>query len=336
MIDLIYIEEGCRDHPRVQGICERFPRAERVYCEHYREVFNPRSQNFRLQKRRPALILAAKPGSFVLPTPAGYGVGGGRNYYFSYMLNCVYDCRYCFLQGMYRSAHYVVFVNFEDFESAVRLQAGRDANFNPWFFSGYDCDSLALEPATGFMASMLDVFRDLPEAWLELRTKSTQTRSLLARPAMPNVVVAFSFTPGPVSRRLEMKVPAVDKRIAALRELAERGWPVGLRFDPVLYEPDYKALYDELFEAVFSAVAPSSIHSVTLGAFRMPKDFHARTAGLYPEEPLYAMPMSARHGALGYPPGVESAMLGYCRERLHDYVPNEKLFGQEITAPPAH
>ncbi|HSH42228.1 MAG TPA: hypothetical protein VK973_08915 [Arenicellales bacterium] len=330
MIDLIYIEEACRDHPRTTRICGRFPDAVRVYCRHYREVFNPRSQNFRLQKRRPALILARKPDSFVLPVPDGYGLGPGGNYYFSHMLNCVYDCRYCFLQGMYRSAHYVVFVNFEDFERAITERAAQEQGAPPWFFSGYDCDSLALEPVTGFMASMLDLFDDLPGARLEVRTKSTQVRSLRARPALPNVVVASSFTPEAVSRRLEHRVPALEKRVAALSELAGRGWQVGLRFDPVVYDPGYRAQYDDLFDRVFNAVDPASVHSVTLGAFRMPKDFHATIAGLYPDEALYAMPMTERGGVLGYPPDIEAEMLGYCREKLRQYVPDSKLFGHEV------
>lgn len=330
MIDLIYIEEVCRDHPRVQRIFERFPDAVRVHCRHYGEVFNPKSQSFRLQKRRPALILALKRDGFVLPVPEGYGLGDGGNFYFSHMLNCVYDCRYCFLQGMYRSAHYVVFVNFEDFEQAIVDRVARATAAAPWFFSGYDCDSLALEPVTGFMTSMLDLFERLPGARLEVRTKSTQTRSLCARPALPNVVVAFSFTPDAVSRRLEHRVPALEKRIAALAELAGRGWPVGLRFDPVIYDPDFRAQYDELFARIFAALDPDAVHSVTLGGFRMPRDFHARIAGLYPDEPLYAMPLSQHHGVLGYPPEIESRMLHYCRDRLGDYVPAGKLYGHEV------
>lgn len=330
MIDRIYIEDACREHPRVRRICACFPRATRVACEHYREVFNPRSQSFRLQKRRPALILAEKPEGFVLPTPAGYGVGGDRNYYFSHMLNCVYDCRYCFLQGMYSSAHYVVFVNFEDFQHAIREQAQRDAGCAPWFFSGYDCDSLALEPVTGFAAASLDLFRELPEARLEIRTKSTQIRCLRERDPLPNVVVAFSFTPPAISRRLEHKVPAVDKRIAALRMLADRGWPVGLRFDPVIYDPDYEAQYDGLFARIFEAVGPEAIHSATLGAFRMPKGFHERIARLYPDEPLYAMPMAGHHGQVSYPPAIEAGMLAYCRRRLGEYMAPDRLHGHGV------
>lgn len=332
MIDLIYIEEQCRGHPRVQRICERFPRAEKVYCGHYGEVFNRGSQSFRLQKQRPALILARKQKGFVLPVPDGYGVGSDRSYYFSHMLNCIYDCRYCFLQGMYRSAHYVVFVNFEDFEDAVAEQAGRDRDAQPWFFSGYDCDSLALEPVTGFIGRMLERFEALPGAHLELRTKSTQIRSLRQRPALSNVVVAFSFTPEAISRRLEAGVPALDKRIAAMTELSRLGWPVGLRFDPVIYDPDYERQYEALFARVFERLDPGTVHSVTLGAFRMPRDFHRRIARLYPDEPLYAMPMSQQRGMLGYPPDIESGMLDFCRDRLRAYVPATRLYGHELSA----
>ena len=336
MIDLIYIEKRCANHPRTRRICARFPRAVRVYCASYREVFNPRAQNFRLQKRRPALILALKPRGFVQPVPPGYGIGGGGNYYFSHMLNCIYDCRYCFLQGMYRSAHYVVFVNFEDFEGAIVDRVKRDAGREPWFFSGYDCDSLALEPVTGFVAGMLGLFAALPGARLELRTKSTQIGSLRMRSALPNVIVAFSLTPGEVSRRLEHKVPALDRRIAVLEELGRRGWPIGLRFDPVICTPGFRRLYDELFARVFGALDPGSVHSVTLGAFRMPKEFHARIARLYPDEPLYAMPMPERLGVAGYPRDVEQRMLGYCRAELEKYVPAGKIFGHALYSGSGH
>jgi len=332
LIDLIYIEHDCRDHPRVGRICERFPRAERVHCRHYGEVFNPRAQNFRLQKKRPALILARKPEGLVLPAPAGYGVGSDRNYYFSHMLNCIYDCRYCFLQGMYRSAHYVLFVNFEDFEAAVAGQAMRDSGESPWFFSGYDCDSLALEPVTGFMTRMLRLFETLPGARLELRTKSTQVRSLRTRAPLDNVVVAFSFTPPETSRRLEAGVPALGKRIAAMCELARQGWPIGLRFDPVIYAADYRRQYLALFQRIFDQLDGDALHSVTLGAFRMPRDFHARLARLYPDEPLYAMPMSDDGGVVGYPEEVESDMLGYCRRMLERFVPADRLFAQKPAA----
>ena len=121
MIETIYYEEGIKHHHRVEKILKRFSNARKISVDRYGEVFNRRNQNFRLQKLKPALILAKKHEGFVLPVPPGFGIGGTNNFYFSHMYNCMYDCRYCFLQGMYSSANYVLFVNYEDFENNIDI-----------------------------------------------------------------------------------------------------------------------------------------------------------------------------------------------------------------------
>lgn len=203
MIETLYIEEAVRTHPRVLEITARFPNAQMIDCGRYGEVFNPKAQNFRLQKQQPALILAEKYRHFTLSTPPIYGIGANKNYYFSHMLNCLYDCRYCFLQGMLQSAHYVLFVNYEDFQQEISLRCQAHPTEPVHFFSGYDCDSLALEPITGFADHFLPFFDTLPNAWLELRTKSTQVRSLLSREPLPHCVVAFSLSPDAIARQVE-------------------------------------------------------------------------------------------------------------------------------------
>ena len=111
---------GVKKHPRTKSILSKFKKARYIEIDRYGEVFNKRNQNFRIQKSNPALILAHKNDGFVLPAPEGFGIGASKNYYFSHMYNCIYDCRYCFLQGMYSSANYVVFVNFEDFDNEIQ------------------------------------------------------------------------------------------------------------------------------------------------------------------------------------------------------------------------
>ena len=53
MIETIYIEENIIQHPRVLEILARFPQANKITCGRYGEVFNPKAQNFRLQKQKP-------------------------------------------------------------------------------------------------------------------------------------------------------------------------------------------------------------------------------------------------------------------------------------------
>ncbi len=326
MIRNIYVEEQVRDHPRTQIILERYPAASVIDCNHYGEVFNPNSQSFQLQKQSPSLILANKNAGRVMETPAGYGVGGQRNFYFSHMYNCLYDCRYCFLQGMYRSAHYVIFVNYEDFFADIESTSAEDSHQPSWFFSGYDCDSLAMEPVTGFIAAALPVFARLPEARLEIRTKSTQVRELLAMPPMENCVVAFSFTPDEISRALEHKVPSVEKRIRAIEKLQLHGWRVGLRLDPLIYCDDYSLQYQRLIDLLFSRVQADQVHSVSVGEFRLPRDFFRKMVRIYPREKLFAGPLEQVDGMVSYPESIEASLRQCVLTALREHVADERIF----------
>lgn len=325
MIDTIYIEEAVRDHPRTLDVLTRFPKARQIICEHYGAIFNRSQQNFRVQKQRPALVLAHKSGNRVLPAPADYGIGGEHNYYFSHLLNCLYDCRYCFLQGMYRSANYIMFVNYEDFyEDIEKTQNSLSAP--GWYFSGYDCDSLAMEPVTGFVSSALQWFAKHPDANLELRTKSTQVRSLLNREALPNVVVACSLSPDVVAQSLEHDAPTLEKRLAALKKVADAGWKVGLRFDPLIWCDDYEKIYADFFELVFKCLPNEMIHSVSTGSFRLPPDFHQKMSKLYPRDTLLAGPLTKGERWIGFPEDREQRLLGLARMQVVDAVGEDRFF----------
>lgn len=326
MIDTIYIEESIQQHPRVKDILARFPVARNIICERYGEVFNPKAQNFRLQKQKPALILAEKHLNFVLETPKNYGIGVERNYYFSHMLNCLYDCRYCFLQGMYQSANYVLFVNYEDFQNEIRQVCNTHPTEESHFFSGYDCDSLALEPVTGFAEQFLPFFATLPNGWLELRTKSTQIRSLTAQQPFSRCIVAFSLSPTEIADKVEDKAPTLERRLTAITKLQEQGWQIGLRFDPLIYQTGYQSQYQHLFERVFAMIELKLLHSVSLGVFRLPEAYYKKIHKLYPDEKLFASPLTHQGGMVSYQKELETEMIDYCSRQILNHIPASKFF----------
>jgi spore photoproduct lyase len=326
MIDLIYIEEELIGSSESERVLAKFTKARVVTCDRYTEVFNPRSQNFRLQKKKPALILARKHDNHVLPTPAGYGIGGAHNYYFSHMLNCLYDCRYCFLQGMYRSANYLLFVNYGDFQSAIVDTLEKHAGEPVYFFSGYDCDSLAMEQVTQFGQNFIPFFEEHPQAILELRTKSVSLKAFSGLEPVPNVVVAFSMTPTEVAEQHEHKAPRVAARVKAIRELASRGWKIGLRFDPIIYDANYQEDYRRLFDDVFSSIKDDAIHSVSLGPMRFPRGMYDTITKLYPREKLFAHSVSTKGRMVSYPEELEKEMMRYCEKTLSHYIAPEKFF----------
>lgn len=325
MFSSIYIEEEVLESERVKDLLDRYPNVPQVVCGRYGEVFNRKSQNFRLQKMAPSLILAKKYGNKVLSTPSGYGYNDSNSYYFSHMLNCVYDCRYCFLQGMYSSANYVLFVNYEDFEKAI-VEKIEDNQGGGVYYSGYDCDSLALEPVSNFCQYFLPVFRRYPDAELEIRTKSTQIRCLLDTELVPNCVIAMSFTTNEAAEKWEHKVPSIEKRLDALCKLQRAGWKVAIRFEPLILGVEGLAPYEALFAQVFSKLNIEMIHSVSTGLFRMPVDFHKRIVKLYPDEELYARTTESKDGMLALKNPQESSSLSAIEKLLLSYVSAEQYY----------
>ena len=328
MVETLYIEKAVIEHPRAQAVMARYPKANQVLIDRYSEVFNSHNQNFRIQKKNPALILAAKQNKKVHSTPEQYETGGGAHYYFSHMLNCIYDCRYCFLQGMLRSANYLLFVNYEDFLDDIKTVAAEHAKDQKpaWFFSGYDCDSLAYEPVTRFADYFVAAFENIPNAVLELRTKSTQVRSLLERDVSKNVVIASSLSPEMVAKELEVGAPPLQKRIDALAKLQNAGWRIGLRFDPVIWHSNYAQDYQDMIELVFKTLDADKIDSLTLGGFRLPKDHYKTMYRLYPEHWLFSAGLNEKEGMVSYRREIEEQVLNTVQNLSRSWVANDKLF----------
>ncbi len=320
-MSLVYVESALLDHPYTLQVLGRLKRAEVVEIDHYGELFNRRAQNFRLQKQDSKLIIARKHRGHVLTAPDGYGLGGPHNYYFSHMLNCIYDCRYCFLQGMYQSANQVLFVNYDDFAKEIAATAAKHQGEAVWFYSGYDCDSLAFDPVTGFIDYFLPVFAQIENAWLEIRSKSTQIRALMKQPVNERVVTAFSFSDAHSHEKLEHGVPSINKRIQAMKQLQQAGWPVGLRLDPLVYHERFEEAFIELLENIFNEIDAQQIHSVSLGTFRLTRNHHRDIARLYPDEPLFAQSTELNNGIVSYPIQQESQMMAFCEEALMRYIP---------------
>ena len=234
MIDQIYIEEAMLDHPAAALSCNRFPDASVTTCARYGEIFNAGRRTSACRRSiRPWCWRRSFPATCCLPR---LNMPSAAT---ELLLLAHAELRLrlplLFLQGMYRSAHYVVFVNYEDFFPSHRRYHPGGGDASAHFFSGYDCDSLALDPVTGFVEEFLPLFREHPQALLELRTKSTQIPVAAGAGTHTNCIVAYSFTPAEIAEAIEINTPPVGKRLQALQRLQARGWRIGLRFDPLIY-----------------------------------------------------------------------------------------------------
>ena len=270
----LYIEKDVLNEKRTLEIQKRLKFDNIIICNSYQEVFNVKNQNFRIQKRNPSIIIARKKKNFLLEAPKDFSIGYKNNYYFSHMLNCLYDCKYCYLQGMFNSANYVIFINYNDFFEQIKKKV-ESSSESFCFFSGYDCDSLAFEEYTGFVKFFLDKFREIKNSVLEIRSKSTNIKCLLNTKPTSNVIPAFSLNSNEQINTLEYKTPRLNNRIDAIRKLQNIGWNIGLRFDPFIWMNEEKNIKFFLRD-IFSSLNTKRIHSVTIGNFRMPKGYLKR------------------------------------------------------------
>lgn len=56
----LYIEEDVLKDENALKIQKKLRYENKIICKNYREVFNPKNQNFRIQKKEPSVILAKK------------------------------------------------------------------------------------------------------------------------------------------------------------------------------------------------------------------------------------------------------------------------------------
>ena len=326
MIDTIYIEKEIYDSPKTIQILRKFKSARKISIDRYGEIFNRKNQNFRVQKIKPNLILARKHKGFVLPTPEGFGIGDQNNFYFSHMYNCIYDCSYCFLQGMYSSANYLIFVNFEDFKREIKGVMEGNLGESITFFSGYDCDSVAMESVTNFINDFIPTFRGHDNALIELRTKSVQTRIFEKLEPISNCVVAYSLMPEELAGKLDKKAPSVSLRIAAMKKLSAMGWKIGLRFDPLIYSDNWKTKYQILFKEIYSEIKEESIHSVSLGSLRFPKTYFNKIFSFHRKEEVFSRLDINGGNLVSYDKDLESEMNTFCKNELLKYCNENKVF----------
>ena len=331
MIETIYIENQIKNHRRTKEILSKFKKnIDIIYCDHYGEIFNIKSQNFRTQKKKPSLILAKKEGKKLHNIPKTFSIGGKKNYYFSHMLNCIYDCEYCFLQGKHMSAHYLLFVNYEDFFVEIKKEINKNREEKSYFFSGYDCDSLAFDGITGFIESFFPIFQKNKNGILELRTKSTQINKILKYKPIDNCIIAFSFTPENISKLIEHKTPSVKKRIVAMKKLAKAGWKLGLRFDPIIPACNFAKIYENLFKNIAANINEKDIHSISFGMMRFPKKMFKRMNKENSNKRILSLSLENRKGIYTYKEKMENKLENIIVSKLRKYMKNTPIYNCKI------
>ena len=324
----IYLEEGAKTYPLAKEIVHRFSNATVVPIRDYKDVFARPGQNFQLQKQTPKLILALKKDNLIYQGSLASQDFGYRNFYYnSLLLNCVYNCYYCYLQGMYPSGNMVVFVNEDDFYEATREAIElRPYPEEPLYLCiSYDTDLLAYESMVPYTSRFIEFTRANEDLVIEIRTKSASWRSLKAIEPNDRCILAWTLSPPEVASQYEKLTPAPGKRIRAIKQCLDRGWPVRLCFDPVLKIRNWEQVYQSFFDDVFKHLPADKIRDVSLGVFRMNSDYFKRMKKQRTDSDILHYPFENIQSLVSYPIEERLEIVEVLKNKLMDYLPAEKI-----------
>ena len=303
---------------------------EPILIEHYKDLFNRSHQNFAKQKKAPALILAKKTGTLIYKgAPVCQSFGNEHFYYTSCMMNCIYHCDYCYLQGMYPSGHVVVFVNLEDYFNELQLLLQQHSIY---LCISYDTDLLALESRFGFVKQWLLFASKHNNLSLEIRTKSGnpfifQELSKIYQDDSLKQQIIFSWTVSPetIIETIEHGTASLSLRLQALRCAKEAGFSVRLCFDPMIYHSNWKTSYQQLIETIFSEIPATILFDVSIGVFRISTEYLKNMRKKRPDCAIVQYPYITEQGVSHYGT-LSEEMVNYLQQLLLSYLPAEKIF----------
>ena len=319
----IYVETKAFAYPRTKRILSYFPNAKIIEIQHYKDVFCRRGQNFKLQHQSQNLILAVKTGTLVYPgAPVCQSFGNDNFYYTSCMMNCIYDCEYCYLKGMYPSGMLVAFVNLEDISDETKALLAR----HPVYLCvSYDTDLAALDAVTGYMREWICFAQEQKDLKIEIRTKCAHLSFENFKPA-EQVIFAFTLSPQAVIDACEHGTPSLAQRISCAAEAAERGFAVRLCFDPMIYCPDWKIQYESMLKSVFTELDGKKFLDVSVGTFRVSQDYLKKMRKSEPLSAVVQFPFQNADGVYQYPKALAAEMEQFLTKRLQRELPADKIF----------
>ncbi len=287
MFEKIYVESNLLDHPKVLELRSRFSDSEFKSIKKIEDVFGRVKKPYLQKRSNLNLFIGEKKGQLVKVAPPAYGLSGEPHYYFVHAYNCIYECNYCYLQGYFQSPDIVIFLNHEEIGAEIKRLTLEHSQKNPgqkiWFHAGEYSDSLALTHLTGELPFYFDLFRSLPEACLELRTKSVNIKELVKLSPAENIIVSFSLAPEHRTKNNDLKTPPLKARLKAISELHELGHPIGIHLDPIIFDNIVVESYRELLSQLSLALPPAFIRYVSIGVVRFTKNVYHQVMKNYPE-----------------------------------------------------
>ena len=321
----IYVEKKILNNKNTLEILSKFKDVKIIEIDNYKEVFSSNNQDFHLQKLGQKLILASNKANMIYEGAVVCESFENDNFYYtSSIINCVYDCEYCYLQGVYSSGNIVIFVDIEKvFEEVEELYNKLKTLY---LCVSYDTDLLAIENICGFSEKWYYFIEDKKDLKIELRTKSGNIDKFLNLKPLDNFIIAFTLSPENITLKNEKYTASFKNRIKAIKELQEKGWKVRICIDPLIYSDNFEKNYSQMIEYLFNEIDKEKVIDVSIGVFRISKEYLKKMRNQNQNSEILYYPFECIDGVYTYSDKTKSYMINFIKEQFLKYININKIY----------
>lgn len=218
--------------------------------------------------------------------------------------NCIFGCSYCTIQTFY-SDKIVFDEHLADKLKNIRLDPDRFYHIG----TGQSSDSLAWGNRNGILDALCQFAADHPNILLEFKTKSDNVRYFLENDTPKNIVCSWSMNTPTIIDNEEHFTANLEQRIAAARQVADRGVKVAFHFHPMVFYQGWEQDYPAVAESLMQQFRSEEVLFISFGSITLIKPVLNKIRNLGYQTKITQMELVLDpHGKLTYPDHIKTAM----------------------------
>lgn len=260
LFDRIYVTEDVTELPAVKRVLSRLPDVPSIRVAPKAELPEEHSNSR-------TLYITGSRGEALAPCPGSAGHLCCNYLTIDAYLGCTLGCSYCIMKWYLNFSPVTVYADTAGVIEKLRRIAAANPDVMVRVGTGEVGDSLELDPLFELSREYIEGVAELPNIWLELKTKTDFVDHLLMLPGKGNTVISFSLNPQSVINSEEERAVSLERRLAAAERALASGYNLAFHFDPIIRYPGWENEYRETVECL-SRFPQEKVVWISLGTVR--------------------------------------------------------------------